>query len=219
MLRLTRRVLCAAGSGPFDPYKILGVKPDASKSDIKKAYHRLALRFHPDSGAEGNAARFAAVNEAYEAVKDGTWKPTAWDQAKAAEHGGGGWDPKMRMYVYEQPGSTTEGYVTGDTEKYLRVFMIGCFVFIALRLSLFFLMPARKRNAAAQGGGEAPGEADGAASTTAFGLPATPPGQPAAPFTAGGYGSGSVHADDEVEYKWGDAASASAPMKDPLSHR
>ncbi|KAK7198752.1 DnaJ domain containing protein [Novymonas esmeraldas] len=194
MLRWSRRALTAAGVGPFDPYKILGVKPNASKDEIKKAYHGLALRFHPDSGAEGNSERFAAVNEAYEAVKDGTWSQRAAQQQQQrqreeAERGGGGWDAKARMYVYEQPGSTTEGYVSGDTERNLRLFMIGCFLFIFVRVALFYFRPARRQPA-----GE--GTTD-----------------------AGQGGSGSVHAGDEVEYRWDGTGLGGTPTKDPLSHR
>jgi curved DNA-binding protein CbpA len=217
MFRLSRRILVAAGSGPFDPYKILGVKPDASKDEIKKAYHRLALRFHPDSGAEGNAERFAAVNEAYEAVKDGNWKATAEQQQKTAEAGGGGWDPKMRMYVYEKPGSTTEGYVTGDTETYLRLFMVLCFLFVFIRFLLFFLLPSKKREeeqADAATTGQTP-----LRSGCVFSAPGEQPPS-AAPFAypPSSGAKGSVHRDDEVDFKWNYGAEA-APMKDPLSHR
>ncbi|CAG9579496.1 conserved hypothetical protein [Leishmania major strain Friedlin] len=217
MLRLSRRFLGAAGAGPFDPYKILGVKPDASKDEIKKAYHRLALRFHPDSGAEGNAARFAAVNEAYEAVKDGKWKYSAQQQQKAEEQSRGGWkDPKMRMYVYEQPGSTTDGYVSGDTERYMRFFMIGCFLFIFVRVSLFFLLPATRNG----GRGETVLDRerfDGSLPLDAVGNQETLFEQ-SLDNVANGCSNGSVHADEEVEYKWVENG-ASAHLKDPLSYR
>lgn len=218
MLRLSRRLLVAAGSGPFDPYKILGVKQDATKDEIKKAYHRLALRFHPDSGAEGNAERFAAVNEAYEAVKDGKWRSTAEQQRTEAATSGGGWDPKMRMYVYEQPGSTTEGYVSGDTEKYLRLFMAGCFLFVVVRFSLFFLMPAKPREERRE---EAENSAAGGPVFSTGGQPASE--QPFPPFPGdGARGSSdmgsSIHRDDEADFKW-NYGDEPTPMKDPLSHR
>ncbi|KAG5472208.1 hypothetical protein CUR178_02887 [Leishmania enriettii] len=217
MLRISARLLCVAGVGPFDPYKILGVKPDASKDEIKKAYHRLALRFHPDSGAEGNSARFAAVNEAYEAVKDGRWKHSAQEQQKAAQQsGGGGWDPRMRMYVYEQPGSTTDGYVSGDSEKYLRFFMVGCFLFIFVRVSLFFLFPAKKHGGYHE---SAPDQErlEGSRAPAPFGSQEAPFAQSPVNVTSD-YRSGSVHADEEVDYKWSENG-PSTPMRDPLSHR
>ncbi|CAD2213471.1 chaperone DnaJ protein [Angomonas deanei] len=133
MLRRSLRLFAVAGQGPFDPYKILGVSPNASKNDIKKAYRRLALRFHPDSGPEGNNARFQAVNEAYEALKDGKWTP-AQSKPDGTAQGGHGWDPKMRMYVYEQPGSTKDGYVNGQTETILKVIIALCFTYVLVKL-------------------------------------------------------------------------------------
>ena len=55
-----------------DPYTLLGVPRDASKTDIKAAYRRLALQLHPDVSDEPDAtARFAAVVNAYSALTDG----------------------------------------------------------------------------------------------------------------------------------------------------
>ena len=52
-----------------DYYKILGINCTASDSEIKKAYRRLAKKYHPDVSKEVNAeARFKEVNEAYEVL-------------------------------------------------------------------------------------------------------------------------------------------------------
>ncbi|CBH15940.1 chaperone protein DNAj, putative [Trypanosoma equiperdum] len=57
----------------IDYYKVLGVSRDASPSDIKKAYHQLALKYHPDkaSGNREEAERlFKEVAEAYDVLSD-----------------------------------------------------------------------------------------------------------------------------------------------------
>ena len=54
-----------------DYYKILGVDEKASQEDIKKAYRRLARRYHPDVSKEEDAEqRFKEVGEAYEVLRD-----------------------------------------------------------------------------------------------------------------------------------------------------
>jgi molecular chaperone DnaJ len=51
-----------------DYYKILGVQKGATLEDIKKAYRRLAHKYHPDKG--GDATRFKEVAEAYQVLSD-----------------------------------------------------------------------------------------------------------------------------------------------------
>jgi curved DNA-binding protein len=54
-----------------DYYKILGVPRGASEDDIKKAYRKLARKYHPDVSKEADAKeRFQDVSEAYETLKD-----------------------------------------------------------------------------------------------------------------------------------------------------
>ncbi len=54
-----------------DYYKILGVARGASDEEIKKAYRKLARKYHPDVSKEANAKeRFQEVGEAYETLRD-----------------------------------------------------------------------------------------------------------------------------------------------------
>jgi curved DNA-binding protein len=63
-----------------DYYKILGVDRAASKDDIKRAYRRLARKYHPDvSKAPDAELRFKEMKEAYEVLKDPE-KRSAYDQ-------------------------------------------------------------------------------------------------------------------------------------------
>lgn len=52
-----------------DYYNILGVKKDASKDEIKKAFRKLAHQYHPDKQG-GNETKFKEVNEAYSILSD-----------------------------------------------------------------------------------------------------------------------------------------------------
>ncbi|MFO7750388.1 MAG: J domain-containing protein [Desulfobacteraceae bacterium] len=55
-----------------DYYKILGVGKDASDSEIKKAYRKLALKYHPDKtkGNKEDEAKFKEISEAYAVLSD-----------------------------------------------------------------------------------------------------------------------------------------------------
>jgi curved DNA-binding protein len=63
-----------------DYYSVLGVGRDAAADEIKKAYRKLARKYHPDVSKEANAEeRFKEVQEAYEVLKDPE-KRAAYDQ-------------------------------------------------------------------------------------------------------------------------------------------
>jgi curved DNA-binding protein len=63
-----------------DYYKVMGLAKDASADDIKRAYRKLARKYHPDVSKEKDAeARFKELGEAYEVLKDPE-KRAAYDQ-------------------------------------------------------------------------------------------------------------------------------------------
>ena len=75
-----------------DYYDILGVSKSASKDEIKKAYRKLALKYHPDKnkGDKASEAKFKEASEAYHVLSDDKRK-TNYDQfGHAAFEGGGG---------------------------------------------------------------------------------------------------------------------------------
>ena len=70
-----------------DYYQIMGVARDASADDIKRAYRRLARKYHPDVSKEKDAeARFKEVGEAYEVLRDPE-KRAAYDALGARKPG------------------------------------------------------------------------------------------------------------------------------------
>ncbi len=72
-----------------DYYNILGVNKSASKDEIKKAFYKLAHKYHPDK-KEGDEKKFKEVNEAYQVLSDES-KRSKYDQfGSGFENMGGG---------------------------------------------------------------------------------------------------------------------------------
>src|ERR1700761_8849189 len=76
-----------------DYYETLGVAKNAAADDLKKAYRKLAMQYHPDRnpGDKDSEHRFKEVSEAYDVLKDDQ-KRAAYDRFghAAFENGGGG---------------------------------------------------------------------------------------------------------------------------------
>ncbi len=90
-----------------DPYKILGVSPDASDEEVKRAYRRLAKKYHPDlNPGDAEAARkMQEVNDAYERIKNPQKASQSGPYGNANPYGntgGYGYDPFGGFGGYQQ---------------------------------------------------------------------------------------------------------------------
>lgn len=112
-----------------DYYETMGVPRDASQDDIKRAYRKLARKYHPDVSKEANAEdRFKEVGEAYEVLKDPE-KRAAYDQLGANWKAGQefrpppDWDQGFEFHG----GGFTDGEAAGFSDFFESLFGHGGF--------------------------------------------------------------------------------------------
>jgi len=76
-------------------HTVLGVKPDASKDDIKKAYRKMASKHHPDKEG-GDEIKFKEIQEAY----DRLYHPEKYRHEQTQWHQRGGRDPRSTFWEH-----------------------------------------------------------------------------------------------------------------------
>lgn len=105
-----------------DYYKILGVDKNASENEIKKAYRKLAKKYHPDLNPGDNKAqeKFKEINEAYEVLGDAD-KKKKYDTFGSSYDfsAGSNFDPSQYGYSYTSSGNA------GDFSDFFNMFFGG----------------------------------------------------------------------------------------------
>ena len=98
-----------------DPYKVLGISPDASDEEIKRAYRRLAKQYHPDRnpGDEAAAKKMQQINAAYEQIKNP--EKATQNQSGYGNYGGYSSYGGYSAYGYDPFGSYQRSYQSQNT--------------------------------------------------------------------------------------------------------
>ena len=99
-----------------DYYKVLGVTKGASDEEIKKAYRKMALKYHPDKNkSPGAEEKFKEVSEAYEVLSDKS-KKDQYDQfgENGLQSGAGGMDGHNFTFEFSDPHETFNMFFQGE---------------------------------------------------------------------------------------------------------
>lgn len=106
-----------------DYYKILGVLRNASPEEIRKAYHGLAHKYHPDKG--GDEKKFKEINEAYQVLRNKEKRAQYDSFGQVFEGGQTGPGFDFRQWQDSGPGFDFEGF--GDLGEVFEEFFGGGF--------------------------------------------------------------------------------------------
>ena len=95
-----------------DPYKVLGVSPESSEEEIKKAYRELSKKYHPDlnPGDENAAKKMSDINAAYEQIQKGGGQASSSSQSSGAYGAYGPYSGYAEYGGYSQYGYSGWGY-------------------------------------------------------------------------------------------------------------
>ena len=103
-----------------DYYEVLGLSKGASESEIKKAYRKMALKYHPDKNPDNKSAedKFKEAAEAYEVLSNAD-KKSRYDQfGHSGMGGGGGFGGSMNMDdIFSQFGDVFGGAFGGGGHR------------------------------------------------------------------------------------------------------
>lgn len=91
-----------------DYYKTLGIEKGASEDEIKKAFRKLAHKYHPDKGT-GDEAKFKEINEAYQVLSNKE-KRQQYDQFGQTFHGNGGSGAGQGFGGFDFNGFSSQGF-------------------------------------------------------------------------------------------------------------
>lgn len=114
-----------------DYYKTLGVEKNASQDEIKKAYRKLAIKYHPDKNPNNKAAeeKFKEITEAYEVLSNEEHRKkydtmgANWKQyEQQGNHPGGG---AGGQYQYEYSGDPSDIFGEGGFSDFFKSFFGG----------------------------------------------------------------------------------------------
>lgn len=103
----------------MDPYKVLGLDRNASENDIKKAYHKLVMQYHPDKNPGDKKAeeKFKEVNNAYEILKDPVKKQN-FDRFGSADGMNRAYNNNFNGFKFHTSGGNPFEDIFGDSSPF-----------------------------------------------------------------------------------------------------